>query len=82
MKTLLSEVFTNGNASKAFWTIITAAILGGAGWLTTLNAQVQRIESQQILQTEKNKDVKEDIHEVKEDLKEIKKLVIQIARKQ
>ena len=88
MKTYLSELLSNGNASKFFWTMLTAVILGGVGWLTNLTIDVWSVKArQEVIATENRnvksnvKEVKQDVKEVKSDIKELIKVVNQISRK-
>ena len=88
MKTYLSELFSNGNASKFFWTMLTAIILGAVSWLTNLTMQVWDVKAKQEIAVVESKNVKdtvketkEDVKDVKRDVKEIMKIVSQISKK-
>ena len=79
MKTYLSEVINNGNASRFFWALALAVVLGGATWLSALYAQVQTLQLDTKITQVQTEQTKLDIKEIKEDIKEIKRLVVQFA---
>lgn len=88
MKTYLSELLSNGNASKFFWTLLTAGVVGGIGWLSNLSFQVWEVKaSQQVAVVEKKhlkddvKEVKKNVKDVQRDVKEIREMVYQISKK-
>lgn len=78
MKTFLSELLSNGNASKFFWSILTSAILGGVGWLTYLSVTLFEVRGDQKVTATEKDNIKEDVSEVKENVKEIKQDVKEI----
>ena len=80
MKTYLSELFSNGNASKFFWTMLTASILGGVGWLSNLSFQVWDVKAKQEIAVVDSKNVKENVTEVKQDVKDIQKDVKEMMK--
>ena len=76
MKTLISELFSNGGLSKIFWTFCFSIIIGGAGWLSTLFMQVQSIDAKQKVIEARQDDIKEDIKDIKADIKEVLKIIV------